>query len=123
MMLINLIGLLLIALIIWWFWLYKGQSQAVGDEPVQVLVKDGSYQPARLTLKAGAAASLVFKREDASPCAEQVVFPGLDLSETLPLDKPVTVQLPPLAPGTYAFHCQMQMYRGELHVTDNGNRN
>lgn len=116
MMLVNLLGLALIGLIIWWFWLYKGQSQAVTDGKVQVLVKDGSYQPARLTLQANTPATLIFKREDASPCAEQVVFPDLDLSASLPVGKTVKVQLPALAPGSYPFHCQMQMYRGEIKV-------
>ena len=118
MILINLIGLMLIGLIIWWFWLYKGQSQTVGDKPATILVKDGSYQPSRLTLSPGQSATLVFRREDASPCAEQVLFPTLDICETLPLGKTVQLQLPPLASGTYPFHCQMQMYRGELLVRE-----
>ncbi|MDF2179885.1 cupredoxin domain-containing protein [Aliiglaciecola sp. CAU 1673] len=116
MMLVNLLGLALIGLIIWWFWLYKAESQPVSDGQVKILVKDGSYQPAKLTLKAGTPITLVFQREDASPCAELVVFPSLELSETLPLGKSVRIQLPRLDKGNYPFHCQMQMYRGEITV-------
>ena len=41
-----------------------------------------------------------------------------DINETLPLNKPISVALPALSPGDYPFHCQMQMYRGSLNVTE-----
>ncbi|HCR79142.1 MAG TPA: plastocyanin, partial [Alcanivorax sp.] len=53
---------------------------------------------------------------DASPCAEQVVFHGLDVSEYLPVGETTTVTLTPEQPGTYRFTCQMNMYQGKLIV-------
>lgn len=116
MWLINLLGLLLVALIVWWFWLYKTRSVAVQAGRMRVEVANGVYQPARIQLPANQAAVLEFVRKDASPCAETVVFPTLQLSEQLHLNKSTLVQLPALQPGVYPFHCQMQMYRGELNV-------
>jgi plastocyanin domain-containing protein len=40
MMIINLMGLLLIALIVWWFWLYKPAE--VGEKEINFLPKDPS---------------------------------------------------------------------------------
>lgn len=115
MLWINLLGLLLIALIVWWFWLYKPQ-EVLSEPGLTVRVENGVYNPARLKVPANAAFTLQFLRKDASPCAEVVVFPELDISENLPLGQSKEVLLPALQPGTYHFHCQMQMYRGELWV-------
>jgi len=118
MWLINSLGILLIVLIVWWFWLYKPSNIRVQTGPIRILVANGVYQPAHIQIPVSRAAVLEFVRKDASPCAETVVFPQLQVSETLELNKTTSVALPPLPPGIYIFHCQMQMYRGELHVHD-----
>ena len=47
MLLINIFGLLLIGLIVWWFWLYRGpETVGQSSEPVSITVADGVYQPA-----------------------------------------------------------------------------
>lgn len=122
-MIINLLGLLLIALIVWWFWIYKSKEVTTGDSTVTVIVENGTYQPSRIRLPAGQATTLHFLRKDASPCAERVVFSTLDISEELPLNKLKDIQLPPLNSGDYAFTCQMQMYRGVLIVDGIDNDN
>ena len=44
---INLIGCALIALIIWWFWLYRGgqQKAAPATEEATIVVDAGVYTP------------------------------------------------------------------------------
>ncbi|MDM8349678.1 cupredoxin domain-containing protein [Pseudomonas sp. sp1636] len=116
MWLINIAGLALIALIIWWFWLYKPKEVALGEQGLLVVVENGGYTPTNIQLPAHTPTILTFLRKDATPCAEVVLWPDLDISETLPLNKPTQVALPALDAGDYAFHCQMQMYRGALHV-------
>ena len=116
MILINIIGFALIVLIIWWFWLYRPNEVSGQDQALVIVVEHGSYSPAHIKLSAGEATTLTFLRKDASPCSEYVVIPALDISEALPVGKPATIQLPAMQAGEYPFHCQMQMYRGELHV-------
>ncbi|MFT5755794.1 MAG: plastocyanin domain-containing protein [Alteromonadaceae bacterium] len=120
MLIINLIGLGLIALIIWWFWLYKPQSTQVSNEhdqgEITVVVEDGIYQPAHISLLEDKATNINFIRKDASPCAATVLFPDLEISADLPLNKPFTVQLPAMKKGEYVFHCQMKMYSGSVVV-------
>jgi plastocyanin domain-containing protein len=118
MMIINLIGLLAIALVAWWFWFYKPTNVSAGEGDTVIVVDAGSYTPAHLTLPANRPTTLTFLRKDASPCAEVVMIPSLDINETLPLNKSITIELPALAPGEYPFHCQMQMYRGQLNVSE-----
>ncbi len=116
MILINVFGLLLIALIIWWFWLYKPGEGSVGEGNIVITVENGIYQPSRLKVSAGQPTTLTFLRKDASPCAATVIFPDSELSEELPLNKAKAIVLPPMPPGEHPFTCQMQMYRGTLVV-------
>ncbi len=116
MIAINLVGLAVIGLIAWWFWFYKPADVSLNSDELVITVESGSYSPAHLKLMAHTPARLNFLRKDASPCAEIVLFPEFDISETLPLNKTIAIQLPSLEPGEYPFHCQMQMYRGVIIV-------
>lgn len=116
MLIINIVGILLIALIIWWFWLYRPKEAVFQQDKMTILVENGIYQPSRIKIHVNQATRLQFIRKDASPCAETLVFPELEISETLPLNRPKSIALPALPAGVYHFHCQMQMYCGELHV-------
>ena len=116
MMIINILGLLLIGLIVWWFWMYKPREITVSEGAITVLVEDGTYQPSRIKLAAGQPATIRFMRKDASPCAGTVIFSDFDISEELPLNQFKSIVLPVMENGEYAFNCQMQMYRGTLLV-------
>jgi plastocyanin domain-containing protein len=116
MLIANVAGAALIGLIVWWFWLYKTKEAALDDAALVIVVENGTYRPPRIKLAANQATELHFLRKDASPCSEMLLFPDLDISESLPVNKPKTIALPPLAKGEYPFHCQMQMYRGVLKV-------
>lgn len=116
MLLINLAGFILIALIVWWFWLFKSKETGLDDMGLVIAVENGIYSPARIKVAAGKPIEIKFLRRDPSPCAETLLIPGLEVSETLPLDKEKVIHLPALEAGDYAFHCQMQMYRGQIIV-------
>jgi plastocyanin domain-containing protein len=53
MILINLLGLFLIVLIVWWFWIYKSKEVTVSEGAVTVTVENGSDEPSRIRLPAG----------------------------------------------------------------------
>lgn len=115
MLIINFLGLALIALIAWWFWLYK-PGEAEGGDDLVIVVENGTYTPSRIQLPAGKSVDIKFIRKDESPCAEALLIPELQVSDSLPLNKLKSIQLPALSSGKYAFHCQMQMYRGQIIV-------
>lgn len=115
--LVNLAGLILIGLIVWWFWLYRPKAtRAAGPQPIEILVADGVYTPARIEVPVGQAVTLRFLRKDPSPCAQKVIFDALGISRDLPIDKPQELTLTPDKTGEFEFTCEMGMYRGKLVV-------
>ncbi len=114
-LLVNTVGLFLIGLIVRWFWLSRPRARHVsGTGPIEVIVDNGVYTPARIEVPAGQPVTLRFVRKDPSPCAEKALFDSLDVSADLPLGKPMDVTVTPPQPGEYEFTCQMRMYRGTL---------
>ena len=108
---------MLIALVVWWFWLYK-PTKAVdaSAEIITVVVNNGIYEPSRIKVLEGKKTTLQFLRKDGSPCAATVLFPAFEISEELSLDANKTIELPSMLSGEYLFHCPMKMYTGTLIV-------
>ena len=114
MLIINLLGIALIGFIVWWFWFYSAKDAQAPSDELKIRVENGVYNPARIKIPAQQKSTLTFFRVDETPCAEKVVLPDLEISEDLPLGASHQIELPALEPGEYAFHCQMQMYRGSV---------
>lgn len=94
----------------------RAAAAADGAQAATVLVKDGFYRPETIVAERGKPVRLTFVREEASPCSEVVVFEQLGSRAALPEEEPVTVELTPEQPGSYAFTCGMGMYRGTLVI-------
>lgn len=115
---VNIAGVTLIALIVWWFWLSHPRARrAQGWEIIDVLVDNGVYTPGRIEVSRNQTVTLRFLRKDPSPCAEKVLFDDFRIGRDLPLDRPVDITLTPERSGEFEFTCQMKMYRGTLVVT------
>jgi len=115
---VTLSGLAVIAWIVWYFWLWRGESVAAqtasgGVQEVDVTVK-GGYQPASIIVKAGQLVRLNFTRREASTCGEEVIIPAFGKRAHLPENRTVMVEVKPETPGEYEFTCGMSMYRGRL---------
>ncbi|GBD84267.1 hypothetical protein BMS3Abin02_00657 [bacterium BMS3Abin02] len=118
---VNLAGLGLIGLIVWYFWLSSSPGTAVavtagGMQETRVVVK-GGYSPDTIRVRAGRPVRLVFERREADPCSERVVFDAFGLSADLPTGTDVPVEFTPAEPGEYGFACQMGMLRGKVIAT------
>lgn len=85
------------------------------DRDLHVRVR-GGYAPDVLVARAGEPVRIAFRREESSPCSEEVVFPAFAVRADLPQGKEVTVELPPAEPGEYEFTCGMEMLRGRLVI-------
>jgi hypothetical protein len=82
-------------------------------QKITVDTSKGYYDPSTIELRAGIPAEITFTQ--ASGCLQYVQSADLGFSEDLS-GGPKTVELDPLAAGTYGFNCGMQMQFGSIVV-------
>ena len=117
---VTLVGFGIIGWIVWYFWLWKGESVSAaagagGIQEVDVTVK-GGYQPASIVVEAGRPLRLNFTRREASLCGEEVVLPEFGKRAHLPENTTVGIEIIPQQRGEFEFTCGMNMYKGRLIV-------
>ena len=118
--LVDLVGLGLIAFIVWFFWLVKAKGVRApvtsgGYQEQMVLVK-GGYTPDVVVVQAGKPVRLNFSRQESASCTEMVLLPAFNKSARLPEGEVVPVEFLPTQPGEFEFACQMGMIRGKIVV-------
>ena len=111
-------GAAAIAWIYWYFFRAQGTvgtAAIAGSGPqTTTIVVRGGYEPATVRVRAGAPVRLVFDRQEANPCSEEVVFPDFGIRRFLPVHEKTAVEFTPVRPGTYEFSCGMSMLRGRV---------
>ncbi len=115
---VDLAGLLLIAAILWYFFLSRRPeaataTEADGVQEIRITVK-GGYSPERIVARPGVPLRLHFHRVEESPCSEEVVFPDFGVRRHLPAFATTTIELPGKPAGSYGFACGMDMLHGTL---------
>jgi plastocyanin domain-containing protein len=116
---VNLVGLGLIAWIVWYFWLYRKEGVAVtevgGVQQVNIIVK-GGYDPDVIVVKKDKPVRLNFNRQESALCSEMVLFDKINESAMLPEGQTVTIEFTPQEAGEIPFQCQMGILRGKVVV-------
>lgn len=124
-LLVTLGGLGLIGAEVWWFVFSKTKSQQAqthqGVQELDITV-DGGYAPDRIVVQVGQPVRLNFFRQDPSSCLEQVLFPDFHQAADLVLNQTTAVEFIPQQPGSYTFHCGMNMFRGVVEVQSTAER-
>ncbi|MFK5705696.1 cupredoxin domain-containing protein [Ligilactobacillus sp. LYQ139] len=87
-----------------------------GQQTAHIMVGEKGYEPAKIELAANIPTKLVFNRTNDSMCLARVQgeHPAFDVE--LPLNQDVVVTFTGLTPGTYQYHCGMNMFHGQLVV-------
>ncbi|MEX0907687.1 MAG: cupredoxin domain-containing protein [Gemmatimonadota bacterium] len=110
-----------IAWVNWYFFMSEKTqaraSAAGGMQEVRLVVK-GGYEPNTVRAIAGVRLRLVFDRQEASGCSEELVIPAFGVKRYLPAYEETVVEIMPSHAGEYEFTCGMSMLRGRLIVED-----
>jgi len=116
---VNVLGLALIGLVVWYFWLYRREgvqiAEIAGVQEATIKVK-GGYEPDVIVVKKGKPVRLHFLRQESSMCSEMVIFDKIQKSAKLPEGETVTIEFTPEQRGEIPFQCQMGMLRGKIIV-------
>jgi YHS domain-containing protein len=107
---VDLAALAVIGVIVWYFFLSRRRDEAAAEP-------SGERQELTVRVK-GLPLRLHFKREETSPCSDEVVFPTFGVRRPLPAFETTAIDLPAPAPGTYPFSCGMDMMHGWIVVGD-----
>lgn len=117
---VIVVGLVLIALLLWWFFGKHDLSQETailrGNHQEVRIEVNGGYSPQTLILKQGVPATLIFHRKDPSSCLDQVVLSDFGVQKRLPLKKDTLITIVPEEKGEFGFACGMNMYHGKVIV-------
>lgn len=117
---VLILGIALIAFIVWFFWLKRAMGTRAsqtsdGYQEIMILVK-GGYTPDTIVVQRGKPVRLNFRREETAACSEKVILAGFGKSADLPTGEVIAVEFVPSTPGEYQFECQMGMLKGKLIV-------
>jgi len=118
---VNILGLALITLVVWYFWLFRREGVQVamvnGVQEATIKVK-GGYDPDVIVVQKGRPVRLNFLRQESAMCSEMVIFDKLQKSAKLPEGETVAIEFTPQQRGEIPFQCQMGMLRGKVIVAD-----
>jgi plastocyanin domain-containing protein len=118
-LIVNVLGLALIAFVVWYFWLFRREGVQVaivaGIQEATIKVK-GGYDPDVIVVKKGKPVRLKFLRQESAMCSEMVIFDKLQKSAKLPEGEMVAIEFTPQQNGEIPFQCQMGMLRGKVIV-------
>jgi plastocyanin domain-containing protein len=114
-----------VAAVAWvnWYFFFASRSAATatagagGRDEVTIGVR-GGYDPAEVRVRRGVPVRLVFDRQEASGCSEEVVIPEFGVRKFLPAHQRTAVDVTPRESGTFEFTCGMGMLRGRIVVED-----
>lgn len=88
-------------------------SASVHEQTIQV---GAEFTPASVTIPANQTVRLRFHRTGEATCAEEIVFPELNMRKKIAVNETVTFDLPPQQARTLNFVCGMDMIKGTAVV-------
>lgn len=113
----NAIGLTLIVLIYWFFFMKK-ENKAVDVEKEVTITVEGGYKPDVIRVKKGKPVTLKFYRKDESSCLEEVVIPAFNIRQHLTLNETTSIIIDPQEVGEFEISCGMSMFHGKIKVEE-----
>lgn len=110
---VTITGILSMTGIYWFFFGKKEESIETSDH--WTVTVDGGYKPNTIKIPKDKPVTLTFTRIDTNSCLEEIMFPAYKIKEYLPINKKITITLPPPHKSS-GFHCGMNMFHGRIEV-------
>ncbi len=79
------------------------------SQKIDIEVNQKGFEPKQINVKPGSDVTLNIVRKTEMTCATKIQIPSLQVSQDLPLNRPVTIALGKLKKGEIRFGCQEQM--------------
>ena len=92
------------------------KANASSSGPIAIRADEKGFTPASVTVDKGKPATLVFTRTTDGTCATAVVFPEINVKKDLPLNTPVSIEVPTDTARTLKFTCGMGMYESSVVI-------
>lgn len=87
---------------------------SVATDIQTIEITEAGYVPPNIKVPANKPFKVTFIRRAAETCGDEVIFPDLNIRKKLPLNEPVTIDLPAMPGGkTLNFACPMNMLKGK----------
>lgn len=86
------------------------------SEVVPIAVGAEGFQPSSVHAEKGEKLTLQFTRTTDSTCAKAVAFPELNIKKDLPLNQPVSIEIPTTEARMLTFQCGMGMFKSSVMI-------
>ncbi len=83
---------------------------------VAIRADDKGFTPGSVEVKKGEKVQLVVTRTSDDTCAKDVIFPEIGFKKELPLNTPVTIDVPTDTSRTLTFQCGMGMFKSKVVI-------
>ena len=98
------------------FCLVAAFASPQADKGITIKVTDAGFEPAQVKVKKDTPVHLIFLRTSETTCGTEVVIPDQKIEKSLPLNKPVAVDLTFKQAGEVTFSCGQKMLKGSILV-------
>lgn len=116
------VGVVLVVLYFVCFrWRARARLSPEGFQEIEITVK-GGYWPDVVEVRRGIPLRMYFRREEDTPCSEQVIFSEFHVGARLPSYQATPVSFIPTRCGEFLFTCAFGMYQGRLIVVEPSKR-
>ena len=84
-------------------------AEARTQEKIKIEVTEKGFVPSAINVKPGTNVTLEVTRKTENTCSKEILVPSRNITQMLPLNKPVTIALGELQAGEIRFGCAMDL--------------